>query len=148
MIKINRKVEYALIVLKHMIDKDCGELTSAREICEKFDTPFDTTAKVMQIMSNHDILHSIKGVKGGYSLCRDLSEVSYYELSEMIEKKSFMMDCSSQCELMGRCNIKFPIRRLNQHLAEFFKKLSLQELLKNNGPLVFETSPLKESVHE
>src|SRR5690606_40513363 len=107
-----------------MIDKDCGDLTSAREICEKFGTPFDTTAKVMQIMCNHNILHSIKGVKGGYSLCSDLSNVSYFELSEMIEGKSFTMDCSSgQCELHGKCNITFPIKRLNQHLAEFFKKL-------------------------
>lgn len=151
MIKINRKVEYALIVLKHMIDKNCGDLTTAREICEKFDTPFDTTAKVMQIMASGGILNSLKGVKGGYSLCSDLSNVSYLKLSEMIEGKNFTMDCTgSSCELLGKCNITFPIKRLNEHLAEFFKSLSLKELLKDEGPLAIMKSRIviKEEVHE
>lgn len=150
MIKINRKVEYALIVLKHMLDKECGELTTAREICEKFDTPFDTTAKVMQIMASSGILNSLKGVKGGYSLCSDLSKTSYFSLSEMIEGKSFTMDCTGlNCELLGKCNITFPIKRLNQHLERFFKNLSLKELLKDNGPFELnDLKKMKEEVHE
>ena len=63
MIKINKKVEYALMVLKLMSDRDETELTSAREVCEMFKTPFDTTSKVMQIMNNAGILSSVQGVK-------------------------------------------------------------------------------------
>ena len=71
MLKINKKVEYALMALKFMADKTHSAipnnqdnevviLTSAREICDEFNTPFDTTAKVMQLMNNHDILKSVK----------------------------------------------------------------------------------------
>ena len=48
MVKINRKVEYALMVLKLMNERSTTELTTAREVCDLFKTPFDTTAKVMQ----------------------------------------------------------------------------------------------------
>ena len=66
MLKINKKVEYALIALKLMLEKEQGELTTAREVSDKFHTPFDTTAKVMQMMNSARMLESVKGVKGGY----------------------------------------------------------------------------------
>ena len=135
-IKINRKVEYALMALKYMADKTEGELTSAREVCENFQTPFDTTAKVMQAMNIHNILTSIKGVKGGYTLARKLSEISYMELSRIVEGKEVEMSCrrggNVHCELAGNCNIITPVERLNHKLNDYLEKLSLQELLLEN----------------
>lgn len=144
MIKINRKVEYALMVLKLMKDKDANELTTAREVCDKFETPFDTTAKVMQLMNTAGILHSQKGVKGGYTLSGDLSQVSYMALVEIIEGKSFMMDChEGPCELIHQCNIGQPIKRLNDYLINIFNGLSLNELLAEDNLLALKKLPEK-----
>ncbi|MCM2348893.1 MAG: Rrf2 family transcriptional regulator [Bacteriovoracaceae bacterium] len=144
MIKINRKVEYALMVLKLMKDKDANELTTAREVCDKFETPFDTTAKVMQLMNTAGILHSQKGVKGGYTLSGDLSQVSYMALVEIIEGKSFMMDChEGPCELIHQCNIGQPIKRLNDYLINIFNALSLNELLAEDNLLALKKLPEK-----
>jgi len=142
MIKINRKTEYALMVLKLMKDKDVNELTTAREVCDTFDTPFDTTAKVMQLMNTAGILHSQKGVKGGYTIAVDLSQVSYMQLVELIEGKSFMMDChEGPCELLHSCNITQPIRRLNDYLINIFNALSLNELLAEDNLLALKKLP-------
>jgi Rrf2 family protein len=142
MIKINRKVEYALMVLKLMKEKD--SLTTAREVCDQFKTPFDTTAKVMQLMNNAGILQSQKGVKGGYTLARDLSEVSYLELVELIEGKSFMMDChDGPCELYHQCNISRPIKRLNDYLLYIFNSLTVAELLAPDNLLALKKLPEK-----
>jgi len=144
MIKINRRVEYALMVLKLMKEKEFAQLTTAREICDRFDTPFDTTAKVMQLMNTSGILHSHKGVKGGYTLARDLSEVSYMELVQLIEGKSFMMDChDGPCELYEKCNISQPIKRLNDYLINIFNSLSLNELLSEDNLLALKKLPVK-----
>ncbi len=144
MIKINRKVEYALMVLKTMKDKEASELTTAREVCDRHNTPFDTTAKVMQQMNTAGILHSHKGVKGGYTLARDLSSVSYIELVELIEGKSFMMDChEGPCELIHKCNISQPIKRLNDYLINIFNSLSLNELLAEDNLLALKKAPEK-----
>jgi Rrf2 family protein len=134
MLKINKKVEYALMALKFMADKkDPSALTSAREVCDLFHTPFDTTAKVMQVMNNHDILKSTKGIKGGYSLSKSLSDITYMELTRMIEgKPDIGRVCSGEkgsCELLGTCNISVPVEALNRKLTSFLEGLSLEELL-------------------
>lgn len=148
MIKINRRVEYALMVLKLMKEKSITELTTAREVCDRFETPFDTTAKVMQLMNNAGLLHSHKGVKGGYTLACDLSLISYMELAELIEGKSFMMDChEGPCELIHKCNISQPIKRLNDYLINIFNALSLNELLSEDNLLALKKLPEKKVDH-
>ena len=137
MLKINKKVEYALMALKFMADKthlsENPPLISAREICDEFKTPFDTTAKVLQLMNNHDILKSVKGIKGGYSLNKSLEDITYMQLVRVIEaKESLGRVCISSkgtCELYGKCNIATPIEQLNDKLNAFLETLSLSELL-------------------
>jgi len=144
MIKINRKVEYALMVLKTMHDHGPDGLVTAREVCDAYSTPFDTTAKVMQQMNNAGILTSHKGVKGGYSLAKALHQISYMELVELIEGKSFMMDChEGPCELIHKCNITQPIKRLNDYLINIFNSLTLDELLAEDNLLALKRVPEK-----
>lgn len=144
MIKINRKVEYALMVLKAMKDKELSDLTTAREVCDRFHTPFDTTAKVMQQMNAGGILQSQKGVKGGYTLAKDLSKVTYIDLAQMIEGKSFMMDChEGPCDLYHTCNISQPIKRLNDYVLSIFSTLTLNEILAEDNLLALKKTPEK-----
>ena len=134
MLKINKKVEYALMALKFMADKNNhSALVSAREICDAFQTPFDTTAKVMQVMNAHDILKSVKGIKGGYSLNKNLNDITYMELVQMIEgREEIGRVCTGHkgtCELIGKCNISTPVENLNRKLNAFLENLTLAELL-------------------
>ena len=77
MIKINRKVEYALIVLQHLQQSEPEVFVTARAICDQYHTPFDTTSRVMQIMNQRKILNSQQGTKGGYQLATDLGSINY-----------------------------------------------------------------------
>ena len=117
-----------------MADKnDLISLVSTREVCDAFHTPFDTTAKVMQMMNNHDILKSVKGIKGGYSLNKHLSKITYMELVQIIEgKEEIGRVCTNHkgtCELIGTCNISTPVENLNRKLNSFLNNLTLAELL-------------------
>lgn len=136
MIKINKKIEYAMIALKYIASesqKDEEKLTSAREICDRFGTPFDTTAKVLQVMNSKGLLNSTKGIKGGYTLARPLSQVTFTELGRMIEGKDhFSNFCESSkglCDLYSICNIVTPIDTLNNKVNKFLSELTLDELL-------------------
>lgn len=130
--RLNRKLEYALIALKHMSSKIPGELTSAKEVSETYSAPFDATARVMQVMANRGLLKSEQGVAGGYQITKDLAKVNLLELAEMIEGPTAIAKCfhkESPCEIQESCNIVSPISNLNSKLNEFYKSVSLKELL-------------------
>lgn len=119
-----------------MAERGDGKLTTAREICDKFNTPFDTVAKVMQSLNGQDILNSVKGIKGGYQLNKDLRTVTYKELENILEGKDGSNVCQNKrgiCDLYETCNIIGPVDKLNSQINNFLSSLTLQELLLENG---------------
>lgn len=130
--KINRKLEYALMALKYMTGKIPGELTSAKEVSEHFKTPFDATARVMQLMAQKGLLRAEYGAAGGYQINKDLARVSVHDLVEMIDGPTALVKCLAKtepCEIHSTCNIISPVTQLNKKLTEFYRGLSLKELL-------------------
>lgn len=132
MVRLNRKIEYALVALKYMTGKIPGELTSAKEVAEKFCTPFDVTARVMQSMASKGLLRSEHGPMGGYTISKDLSRISFHDLLTMVEGPSSLVKCFQKeetCDVQPHCNIISPIHTLNNKLNEFYSGLKLKDLL-------------------
>ncbi len=132
MTKINRKVEYALMALKFMLERVPGELSSVKQICESTGASYDAAARVMQIMTNKGLLKSVQGAHGGYQIITDLKKVSFYDLTKMIEGPLAVVRCvgsDEPCEIANSCNIQSPLTLFNSKLVEFYKKLSLIEIL-------------------
>lgn len=125
------------MALKYMTEKQEGELTSARELCDCFHTPFDTTAKVLQIMNQHELLSSTKGMNGGYALAKPLSSVSFNELVLMIDgsvHENFCQSSKGLCDLYETCNISDPLENLNNKIHSYLKTLTLEDLLVKKIP--------------
>lgn len=139
MFKINRKLEYALVSLRHMSAKSPGQLSSAKEICDIYHTPFDPTSRVLQIMVQHGILRAEQGSHGGYQILKDLSKVTLYDLTTMIEGPIQIVNCFhgnySHCEMTASCNVISPMLNLNEKIAGLFSTITVLELIqsKNQG---------------
>ena len=133
--KIHRKMEYALIALKHMSQKRPGELTTVKEVCQKYGTPFDATARVMQQMVQGKFLKSEQGAYGGYLIMKDLTKVSVKDLIERVVGPIEVVPCISgdmdgaHCDLKDQCNIKQPLALLNDKLLRFYEGIPLHQLL-------------------
>jgi len=131
-------MEYALIALKHMSQKRPGELTTVKEICQKYGTPFDATARVMQQMVQGKFLKSEQGAYGGYLIMKDLTKVTVKDLIERVVGPVEIVKCMSSettmtpesaCELKQSCNIKQPLIQLNEQLIQFYESINLHQLL-------------------
>ena len=134
MFKINRKIEYALIALRHMSQAP-EELISAKEICDTYKAPFDTTSRVLQIMAQNGIVRAEHGAHGGYQIIKDLSKITFHELTEMIVGPIQIASCFhgsySQCEITACCNVIAPMLNLNERMSSLFKTFSVQELIES-----------------
>ena len=84
MLCLSKKTEYALIALAYMARR--GErVSSAREIAEAHDLPLPLLMKILKCMQHHEMLHSTRGVRGGYRLVADLGETTLFDLVAMME---------------------------------------------------------------
>ncbi|MBX3016980.1 MAG: Rrf2 family transcriptional regulator [Bdellovibrionaceae bacterium] len=132
MIKVQRKIEYALMALKVMSLKRPGELTSAKEVADSVHAPFDVMARVLQLLAQKSILRAEQGAQGGYQITRDLSKVTMHDLVTLLQGPVEIAKClqkNEACEIQGSCNIMSPIQNLNQKLNEFYRALSVQDVL-------------------
>ena len=130
--KMNKKMEYALMALKIISAKPESNLTSAKEVSDQMHIPFEVTARVLQALSSRGLLKAEYGASGGYLLARSLKEVSIHDLSEMLEGHLALTKClgnEDPCEISETCNITSPISNLNKKVQEFYRSVSLSEVL-------------------
>jgi Rrf2 family protein len=130
MLKITRKVEYALIALRHMQLKQSDELTSTKEIATRYGVPQQLLAKTLQHMARDGIIEAVQGPTGGYRVATNLDQISMKDFFEKLEGPLGMMDCyfDSDCIQIGACNIRIPIQRINDNMRNLFSQMSVQEV--------------------
>ena len=142
--KMNKKTEYALMALNVFNDlslkaKQQGltanfaqQAVSAKDIAEKTHAPYDVVARVLQFLSSRGILKAEYGVMGGYTLNKDLSEITLHDLIDILETSTDLAKClghDSECDLAKNCTIMSPIHKLNQKVQTFYKSIPLSEVL-------------------
>jgi len=130
MLKITRKVEYALIALRHMQLKQSDKLTSTKEIATRYGVPQQLLAKTLQHMARDGIIEAVQGPTGGYRVATNLDQISMKDFFEKLEGPLGMMDCyfDSDCLQIGACNIRIPIQRINDNMRNLFSQMSVQEV--------------------
>lgn len=131
--KIHRKVEYALISLRHMKQKQPGHLTTVKEICRSYGCSFDATSRVLQVMVQKGLLKSEQGAQGGYLIQRDLRKVSLHDLIEYVVGPISVVKCldtgKGECDMESSCNVIAPLAYLNDQIIEFYKGINVDSLL-------------------
>jgi len=130
MFKITRKLEYALIALRHIQGQSEDKVVSAKEISGVYRIPLQLLAKILQELSKHDILEAIQGAHGGYRLKKSLDEMNLTALIKILEGPIGIMDCSidTKCVQLDICNIRKPINRVNDAIISMFDNLTLSEI--------------------
>ena len=131
---LSKKVEYGLIVIRHMASGVRTQIYSAKEIADAYQIPYEILAKVMQKLSKHGFLRSFQGTKGGYSLNRDPNEIKISEIIYAFEGKTAIsiVQCEAEepgnCHIHNRCTIKIPVAKLQNDINKFIQDLTVTEM--------------------
>jgi len=131
MFRLNRKTEYALMALQHLLLLPSGIRASARSVAESCDVPEGLVAKVLQELRHEELISSTRGAQGGYALEADLSAFSFQWFLERFEGQAHLVDCAQTetCEKLGSCGIQGPMLAVNDAIRDCLDSLSLQEVL-------------------
>ncbi len=138
MVKISRKVEYALMALQHMHRQPPDQLVSAKDLCATCQVAFPVLSKVLQNLAAAGVLRSAQGAHGGYQLARSLSDVTFGALSAAVVGPMQFAYCLHRdrvrCQFAECCNVISPVVRLSNRIKELFYSMSLEELLRADEP--------------
>jgi Rrf2 family protein len=133
MLKLSKKVEYALLSVQVMAERP-DEIVSAKDVAERYGISNTLVAKVMQQLVHAGIIRSYQGVRGGYMLDRPAHEVTVMHVIAAIEgRQAGIVDCQEQadhdCQAFASCTIKGPLQVLNDRIASTFESMSLADLV-------------------
>jgi len=128
MLNITKKIEYALIAIRHM--NNSKRLCSSREISSNYNIPHEVMAKTLQQLSKIGYLHAIKGPNGGYYVDNTIHKVKLIDFIENIEGPFGLVQCSTNntCDLIEFCNIKSPIDKINLNLRKALSEIKLNDV--------------------
>ena len=129
MLKLTRKLEYALIALRHMQDKR-DTFISAKEIADMYLIPQELLAKTLQQMAKLNYIKAAQGHRGGYRMRKGLAEISLTQFIEDIEGPIGIVDCNinSDCVQLDNCNIRMPIKRINSNIRAIFNGIQVGDI--------------------
>jgi Rrf2 family protein len=144
MVKLNRTSEYGLIALRHMFRKQKNQdstVTSAREVADHYQLPFEITAKTLQRLKDTGLIQSAQGARGGYTLNELYENYSFGDFIEAMEGPVAIVSCAAvpvenagTCEYINRCGMSDVMSELNVRMKQFLAGITLTEILKGEAP--------------
>jgi Rrf2 family protein len=128
---LNRKVDYALLILSYLYRHSEGG--SAREVAAKFELSRAFVANILKLLCHKGFVTSHRGVKGGYVLARPADEVNLAELMEALDDSFHLAECNKEntdrfCSHTHVCPVRGAIGAVHRRIRELLRNVTLAEV--------------------
>lgn len=136
MLALTRKTDYAIIALTHLA-QNSGLVCTAREIAEKFHIPTALLMNVLKTLNQGELVRSVRGAKGGYSLALPPAHITLEQIIRVVEGPIRFVQCSNSsgddptCELTEICPVRRPVQRIQVRLENFLRQITLADILRD-----------------
>lgn len=132
MIKFSKKVEYALIALVYISEKEPGHLTTAKELSIQLKISHELMAKILQRLALDKFIISVQGAKGGYFLAKRTDQITLGSIINSIDGVMQLADCTARgkhkkCKRYKNCNIKNKIGHIQTRVDQLFDEITMKD---------------------
>ncbi|MEW6601770.1 MAG: Rrf2 family transcriptional regulator [Nitrospirota bacterium] len=128
---ITRKTDYAIRCVLHLAER-YGETIMINDIAEGRKIPKSFLAKILQILARAGIVESLRGVKGGFRLARNPSEICLLDIVEAMEGTVAMNICAvdkRNCSFSSTCVVHPVWMDLRKDLEDRLREWDFERLL-------------------
>ena len=131
MFKLNRMTDYGVMITVHVC-KGGDNITTAPSLSLTTGLPLPTVSKILKKLAKKQIITSHRGVNGGYSRRRPLSQISVVEMIEALDGPVVLTACvegaENSCNVESLCPVSGGWNRVNRAIRNTLKEISLEEL--------------------
>src|SRR5713226_8726844 len=146
MFRVNKLTDYGIVLMAHVARCQEHSVHSASGLAEETHLPLPTVSKLLRQLSDHGLLVSHRGVKGGYTLPRDASQISIADIILALEGPIGFTECGTEpgsCDMEPSCAIKVNSRLIGDVLREALEKVMLsdlnQRMMQHGAPQIQDT---------
>jgi Rrf2 family protein len=109
-----------------------------KKITKDLNIPSFFLGKILQKMVRKELLNSVKGPNGGFSLARDPEEISLYDIVMNVEGEGYFNNCiirlepcSCFTEEISTCPIHKRFNQIRNELVTFYQETSLADIIED-----------------
>ena len=131
--KVNTKVRYGLRAILQIADSYGGDPVPVSAISESQEISGKYLEQVVGTLRKADLVHSRKGVRGGYTLARAPESINLWEIITALDSHTALVDCvldARVCDRSGDCLTRSIWTLLSGRMQEFWSSFTLDDLLK------------------
>lgn len=131
---ISQTVEYALRAIVTIAQHE-GKPCTARQIAEITQVPLAYLSKLMQGLVRGRLVHSQRGLHGGFVLARDARELTIWDVVEVVEPLKRIRECPLGIQSHGDrlCPLHRRLDKALETIEEQFRRTTVAEVLSQPG---------------
>lgn len=133
MLRINRLTDYGTLALTYLASHP-DRMHSASDVAAALGLGVPTASKVLKILGRHELVRSIRGLRGGYSLGRAPESISVADIVDALEDQPFgLTECSASSGLCGferNCRIRSNWQRINRIVRRTLESVTLADMMR------------------
>jgi Rrf2 family protein len=142
--QISRKIEYGTRSMLFLSSLPDGMTTSFKEIARQMAIPQQFLAKILKTLVQAQLVRSTRGSRGGYSLARPASQISFLEVIEAVEGAVTVNVCTSPdhlgCAYVDTCSMHGLWQLGQERMRDVYRATKLDKLamrsLTHRSPVV------------
>lgn len=135
MLHVTKMADYAVVILCEFAAAGAPVKMSARDVSAATGIGEPSVMKLLKLLTKAGITSSVRGAAGGYSIAKDASAVSLYDVIAAIEGKPCVTDCSGDagadgkrgCDLEQQCGAKYGWSGVNDRINAYLASVSIAD---------------------
>ena len=135
--KLTSKGRYAVTALVDLARFNSDNPVSLRDISLRQGISIDFLEQIFSKLKKKEIVQSIRGTQGGYVLNRQPNEIKLTNIFDAVDEKVKTVQCKKESKKgcngkSTKCVTHNLWDELENHINNFFKEKSLEDLVKEN----------------
>ncbi|EOZ96863.1 transcriptional regulator, BadM/Rrf2 family [Indibacter alkaliphilus LW1] len=135
----SKTCKYAINAMIYVASLPIGnERASLKDISKAINSPEAFTAKILQALVRDDLLISVKGPHGGFSINGKASEIYLAQIVDSIDGNLLFTGCAlglKKCAEEHPCAVHYKFKAIREHLTGMLHSTNLTDMADrvNNG---------------
>lgn len=131
--RISKIIDYGTLVLTHMANSP-ERVYSAADLATALSLGQPTVSKILKLLSQHELVRSSRGARGGYALGRPAEQISVAQIIDALEDQPFgLTECTAlpgACTVEAGCHIRTNWQRINAIVRRTLEDVSVADMLR------------------